>query len=411
MKNLFSQTPGNKLLFGISTAAHHVEGNNRYSDWWHFEKELTGGVSSGIACDSYRQYKRDRKILQQLNCSAYRFSIEWSRIEPKRGKFSQKAMDHYIEVIDDLRRAGIEPILTLHHFTNPLWFENSGGWENAEATFYFRRFVDFVLPRLGDKVRYFTPINEPNIFVFNKYLVKVWFPYKQNFRIAGLVFRNLAKAHCDAYEVIKKYQPGAFVGTCVQSLDIRAIPTVWWPINLTVAGVGNYLFNHLFYHLLNGKYDFVGLNFYSTYRVGFKGLIPTPHIDPHPLKNGKLRMESHPKRLLSTLRAVSRYGKPIIITENGKLTQNDAERAGYLRDVFEVMRSAISEGVSLLGYLHFTHIDSFEWGLGFGPKFGFFEHDRKTQKVSAKPSAKVYAELISKFVTWHKNNNAGVFNK
>lgn len=385
------------FLIGIATAAHHIEGNNQWSDWWQYEQFLTGGVSSGEACNSYVEYVRDRKLLQQLGCNSYRFSLEWSRLEPSEGKFDTQAIEHYIAVINDLKNHGIEPILTLHHFTNPLWFEQSGGWQRHDAPQIFLKFVKFVLPFLKT-TKFFTPINEPNIYVSNKYVGGVWHPYVRNPIKGFKVLVNLATAHKGAYALIKQVIPEAKIGSCVQLVDIGGLRSIWWPLNQSVAGAGAFIFNHLFYLLIAPCMDFVGLNFYSSYSLGLPSLSPWPRIVPHPVTSGKLTMISRPRRLLSALRSVSRYGKPVMITENGKLTENDAERSIYLKAVFAIMRDAIAEGIPLIGYQHFTHMDSFEWGFGFGPQFGLFSHDPVTHEVKAKPSAKVFRELAASFL-------------
>ncbi len=395
------------FLIGISTAAHHIEGNNTHSDWWLHEQELTGGVSSGEACNSYSQYKRDRKLLVGLGCNAYRFSIEWSRIEPEQGKFSVKEAKHYQQVIEDLVNAGIEPVVTLHHFTNPVWFENSGGWARSDATQVFLRFVTFVLPYLKDHVKFYTPINEPNVYVGNKYTAAVWHPYEKDFFKTIRVLRNLANAHMQVYQLLKTSNPDVKIGSCVQHVDLVGIMSIWWPVNLILAGIGAFVFNHLFYLFIGNNIDFVGLNFYSTYGLGCTGISLFPKLVPHPLQDGKLQMTSKPDRILTALRSVSRYGKPIMITENGKLTANDIERSQYIKDIFEALRRALLEGMPIFGYLHFTHIDSFEWGLGFGPQFGLYSHNPKTHEIKPKPSSKIFSTLTSSFHHWHQSLNRG----
>ncbi len=400
------RTRGEKQTFfiGISTAAHHIEGRNIHSDWWQYEKELTGGISSGRACDSYRQFRRDRKVLQHLGCNSYRFSIEWSRIEPREGVFVEKEIHHYCEVIDDLLVHGIEPIVTLHHFTNPLWFENSGGWERSDAPTLFVRFVSYILPFLNSRVRYYTPINEPNIFTGNKYLGGIWHPKKRSIRASWEVIRNLARVQRDVYTMIKQANRNARVGTCVQSLDLQGLHSIWWPVNIAAAGIATFFFNHFFYLLIGDAFDFVGINFYSTFHIGLRGILSGPAIIPYPITDGKLTMQSEPHRFLVALRAVSRYGKPIMVTENGKLAEDDEVRSQYVTAIFSVLRQAIREGIPLIGYQHFTHYDSFEWGFAFVPKFGFYKHNPRTQKIRAKPSATVYHNLIDSFQTWYKDS-------
>lgn len=363
---------------------------------------MTGGISSGEACNSYKEYKRDRKLLQELACNSYRFSIEWSRIEPQRGRFLRKEIQHYIDLIDDLVGHGIEPVVTLHHFTNPEWFEASGGWARDDAVEIFMVFVRKILPHLASRVRYLTPINEPNIYASNKYIAGVWHPYRRRPDLGWKVLNNLARAHRQIYKLVKAEYPQMEVGTCVQTVDIVGKFSVWYPLNLIAAGIGAFIFNHLFYFLVGGDMDFAGLNFYSTYRVGLAGVPPKVCLDPSPIEQGVLTMRSEPHRLLTYLRSVSRYGKPIMITENGKLTEDDNERVDYLQGIFAILKKAVAEGIPLIGYQHFTHLDSFEWGFAFVPKFGLFSHEIHTHKIQPKFSARTYLQLIGEFENWHK---------
>ena len=191
------QFPKN-FMWGATTAAHQVEGNNTNSDWWEWEQAGGGTEPSGAACQHYELYEKDFDLVQSLHHTAHRLSIEWSRIEPSEGSFSTDALSHYRKVIVALRKRDIEPIVTLHHFTNPLWFTQKGGWQNRRAHIYFVKYVERVVNDVGHLVHYWITINEPYIYSYYSYLCGDWPPEKKSFSQAMQVAHNLLKAHSAA---------------------------------------------------------------------------------------------------------------------------------------------------------------------------------------------------------------------
>jgi beta-glucosidase len=213
-------TNQNHFLFGAATAAHQVEGNNFNNDWWKYEQ-----TPSGKACNSYVLYKEDRKALQKMGCNAYRFSLEWARIEPQPGEFSAEAIQHYHDVIDDLLTHGIEPVVTIHHYTNPVWFEDYGGWADNKCLVDFERYATYVAKEYGHKVKYWITINEPNIYTVSKYISGHWYPYVRNIFVAIKVFHNLIAAHKIAFAALKRANHQSMVSLCMQYIVIAPIKT------------------------------------------------------------------------------------------------------------------------------------------------------------------------------------------
>lgn len=401
------QLGGSKFLFGAATSAHQVEGDNVHSDWWQFEKDYTGGVSSGKACNSYELYKEDRKLLQKMGMNSYRFSIEWSRIEPNQGQFDEEAMQHYVDVIDDLIAHGIEPIVTLHHFTNPLWFELLGGWEMNRTVSYFSRYVEYVLLKLAGKVRYYITINEPNIYIYSKYLVGAWHPGEHSFPKAYKVAKRMLATHKAAYKLIKQYRPDAMVGLAVHHTVFESRKNEMFPINALLTGLLNVLMNFHTYNMLWRKHlDFLGLNFYTRTKVSISLQdVVRLRIDPELYKDQTMHFLQYAEDFLLAINALKVYDLPILVTENGVLAARDEIRVDYLQKVFRVMEQARADGAKLIGYQHWSLLDNFEWGYGFEPKFGLHEVDLNTFERTPKPSAKVYADLVAK---WRKDYGDGV---
>jgi len=191
------QFPPN-FLWGAATSSYQVEGDNRNSDWWHWEKR-SGKENSGVACRHYELYLEDFNLAYSLNHNAHRLSLEWSRLEPRRGKFLYQELKHYLDVISALRERNIEPIVTLHHFSNPLWFAQAGGWQNKECVKSFLRFSKFVVEALADKVRYWITINEPLVYAYHAYVLGVWPPEIRSVSKAMQVENNFLIAHVKAY--------------------------------------------------------------------------------------------------------------------------------------------------------------------------------------------------------------------
>jgi beta-glucosidase len=413
------------FLWGASTAAHQVEGDahNQWSEWeranaqrlaatahhrllsvakkylgWDVAWEDVKAVAenpenyiSGNGVEHYRRYKEDFALLKGLNMNAFRFSIEWSRIEPEEGKWDAEEIEHYRQYIAELKRLGIEPVVTLWHWTMPVWFTGKGGFEKRQNIRYFERFVAKVADELGGELTYVIPLNEPNVYVFASYLIGQWPPERRNVALGLRVYHNLMIAHRRMYLVLKHRYPHIQVGIATALGDVQpAAPRN--PFSHFAAGTMAYIQNWWFLDRIRGTLDFVGVNYYMTSYITWRGRAQYP---PSPKSDAGWYME--PAGIGRILTATwQRYRRPIIITENGLADAQDKYRKWWLEETIAAMRRALASGVDLRGYLHWSLLDNFEWAFGWWPKFGLVAVDRKTMKRTIRPSARWLAGQIKR---------------
>ncbi|HEY2068123.1 MAG TPA: family 1 glycosylhydrolase [Rhizomicrobium sp.] len=392
------------FLWGTATAAHQVEGGNTASDLWLMEwmKDSLFEEPSADACDHYHLYERDIALLKGLGFNTYRFSIEWARIEPVEGFFSQAALDHYRRMIAFCLSIGVAPMVTFHHFTAPLWFTRDGGWENAASVDRFARYCEKAAAALGDLIPYICTINEANIPIMVTMMrqavgiaggggkreralaeaarlcggeVGKFSPYLSGDGIASAP--NLIAAHRKGYDIIKGLSDAA-VGITV-ALN-----------NFQCEEGGEQLFKTAD-HAINGQFletlkgdDFVGVQTYTRVRFGAKGVLPPPEG----AERTQMGYEFYPESLEATIRqAAKESGCPVIVTENGIGTEDDTRRIAYTTRALEGVLRCIADGIDVGGYIHWSMLDNFEWLEGYRPKFGLIEVDRTTQARKPKPSA------------------------
>jgi beta-glucosidase len=387
-----------EFLWGAATSAHQVEGNNTFSDWWDWEQSLPTEKRSLDACDHYNKYKEDFDMLPLLGHTAHRLSIEWSRIEPREGFFDTSEIDHYKQVLKSLKDRNITVFLTLQHFTIPQWLAEKGGWENGKAVQYFERFVQEIVPELQQFVDFWITINEPGVYVGCGYLLGKWPPQKKSKISAFRVFWNLAKAHQAAYKIIHNLVPKAQVGIANNVATFghfhkHSLPETLFSLLLDIGG------NHTFYYMTGMEtHDFLGVNYYFNRYIGYKteeSRIPgVIDIAQSQKQVSDLGWEIYPQGMFEILMDLSDYKKPIYITENGIASTNDDRRVRYLLSYLQEIYHAISSGVDVRGYLHWSLMDNFEWADGFEPRFGLVEIEYKKQKRIVRPSAFVYREII-----------------
>jgi beta-glucosidase len=410
--NLFKK----KFLWGASTASHQVEGRTinqwsvwelenahrlaskvypklkKLSNWEDIEKHVhnPSNYVSGEGVDHYNRFKEDFKLLEGLNFNSFRFGIEWSRIEPAKGKWNQDEINHYHEYIDELIKRDIKPIMNIWHWTMPVWFTDEGGFTKAKNLKYFEEFVKKITDEYGSKLEYIITLNEPNVYASCSYLTGVWPPQDKNLVKFVKVFYNLSRAHKKAYRIIKKVNPSIKVGIANQVANIQAkrphnlfdeLSTKWM----------RYFWNWWFYERIRNYQDFVGMNYYFTDYYTGKIQKRNPEI---PLSDTGWYME--PEGLYPIiLRAWTRFKKPIIITENGVADSKDEYRQWWIDESILAMERALSEGVELDGYMHWSLLDNFEWDSGWWPKFGLIEVDRANDmKRTVRPSATYFAKRI-----------------
>lgn len=404
------------FLWGASTSAYQVEGGN-HSQWtvWelaraaqlaktadkrygHLPKwdEIKAQVKdpnnyvSGRGVDHYSRYEEDFKLLKKLNLNTFRFGVEWSRLEPEEGQWNQEALDHYRTYIEKLREMDIEPVINLWHWTTPVWFAEKGGFNKGANLKYFDRFVAKITDEYGHLFRYVLTLNEPNNYISFGYQLGTWPPGEKNILHAGWTYWNLVRAHRRAYRIIKRRYPETQVGIAAQLANIQAKH----PHNLfdeLSTKIMRYFWNWWFLRRIRRQQDFVGFNYYfSDYYTGlFKRENPKT-----PLNDMGWYME--PEGLYPLLlRIWSRYKKPIIVTENGVADAHDEYRRWWIEESIVAMERAMSEGVKIKGYFHWSLLDNFEWADGYWPKFGLVAVDREHgMKRTIRSSAKWFADKI-----------------
>jgi len=389
------------FLWGVATAAHQVEGGNRHNDWWEAEQRGKVPYRSGDACDHYRLYEADFDLLQAWGHNCHRFSIEWSRVEPEEGQWDSDAIEHYRQVIRALRIRNIEPVVTLHHFSNPAWFSRGGGWLRSDAARVFERYVVRVVEAFGSEVRFWITINEPTVYVLQGYVNGIWPPFEQGKRLkAARVLVALTTAHRKAYRAIKSRRPHAMVGFAHNALQVEPC-NAGRATDRVAARLRSYLLNGLIFRLIGASFDFIGLNYYTRccVRAGRRGMslvlgraCTTEHHRHQGAKNA-VGWEIYPRGLGIVLAEFARIGVPLFITENGVATDDDRLRCSFLDDHLQQVASAAHDGIKLLGYLHWTLMDNFEWHLGTGPRFGLVAVDPQTGARKSRPSAELFARI------------------
>jgi len=392
----------NNFLWGASTSAYQVEGGN-LNDWTKWEKANAGRLAkktktywqkwqrekfpemlepenylSGRAADHYYCFEKDFDLAKSLNHNAHRFSIEWARIEPREGKINQNEIEHYRQVLKALRQRGLEPMVTLWHFTLPLWLAKKGGWLNPKAPYYFDRYVKIISENLFNEVKFWSTINEPNVYASNSYYRGVWPPQRKSVFKYFKVLKNLARAHQLAYQSLHLIDLDCQVGISKNNIYFENIPLV------------DYFWNKYFLNKIKREQDFIGLNYYFHRRLGGN-------------KNkvvSDLGWEIYPEGIYRVLKDLKKYHKPIYITETGLADKDDSKREKFIKEHLTWVYQAIQNGVDIKGYFYWSLLDNFEWDKGFWPRFGLIEVDYlprrqagQTMERKIRPSALEYAKI------------------
>ncbi|MEI6498399.1 MAG: family 1 glycosylhydrolase [bacterium] len=376
------------FLFGSATAGHQIEGKNINSDWCDWEQfpgRIVDGSTSEVANDSWNKWREDIEMLESTHQNAYRFSIEWSRIEPNRGEFDQEAVEHYRQILIELKRKNIKTMVTLFHFALPKWVATTGGFLNAKTGKLFANYCEFIGRELGDVVDLWATINEPQTYALSGFLYGVHCPGKKNFLTALKIGRNLNKAHILAYKKLR-----SVVSNPVGVVENIAI---FEPANdnffdKTFVRIINYLATISFIAPISNHTDFLGINYYFKVHVGSN----KPRFAFIGERINDIGWGIVQDGLYTAIRQNQIWRKPIYITENGVADAGDVHRPKFLKDAFHYLEKAIRKGADVRGYFHWTLMDNFEWANGYTAKFGLFTRDRKPRK-----SAKVYRDLIDKY--------------
>ncbi|WP_328315480.1 glycoside hydrolase family 1 protein [Streptomyces sp. NBC_00388] len=374
------------FLWGASTAAHQIEGGNTNSDWWEFEHSQNPIVKepSGDACDSYHRWREDMDLLAELGFTDYRFSIEWARIEPSPGEFSRSAIAHYRRMVEGARERGLRPMVTLHHFTNPLWFAQRGGWAAAGSDELFARFLTAAAPIYATDVAHVCTINEPNIVTVMAAAQTALasgqaVSFTENPPAPDEATTDaLVRAHARAVETVKSLAPHVHTGWSIANLVCQPLPG-----SEDVADSFRHPRQDVFIEAARGD-DWLGVQAYTRTLIGPQGRLPVPQDAERTL----MGWEYYPQALGHALRhsASVSGGTPLIVTENGIATADDARRIDYTTGALDSLATTMREGIDVRGYFHWSALDNYEWGR-YAPTFGLIAVDRETFARAPKPSA------------------------
>ncbi len=388
------------FFWGASISSYQVEGGNIASDWYSWESEK-GLISSGQACRHYQYYHDDFSSAASLGHNALRMSLEWARLCPEPGSIDCRVREHYRDQVRDLKQLGLEPVVTLHHFTNPLWFAQKGGWAKTGNIDHFLRYVSEAAEMLlAENVRYFIIINEPLVYLYKGFIEGAWPPGESSLRLARRVLNNMVTAYCLAYQELK-----ARAGTRPVFISI-AKNMVWFSPcrkydlgqNSLFAGLRSRLFNYSLLDTLCGKnvLDFIGVNYYyrQYVKAGFGLLGRECREAHHPEQKNFLGWNVSAPGFLHVLVSLKRYSRPLLITENGTAEKDPAMYEPFLTGHIRALASAMAAGVDCRGYLWWALIDNFEWDQGFGPRFGLIDIDYQSFSRTIKPFARKYSQII-----------------
>ena len=413
------------FLWGAATSAHQVEGRNTANDWWRFEQRkgaIRGERSSGDACRHWELFDEDFARAAADGHNAHRLSFEWSRLEPARGQFDPGAVAHYHEVLASMRRHRLTPIVTLHHFTNPLWVADAGGWEVRDTVDRFEAFVRFCAKEYGAEVDWWCTVNEPEVYAFRGWSEGVWPPAVRDDSRALSVIANLLEAHGRAYRILKSEDRvdadgdgmAANVGFAKHYTQLEPM-RAWNPLDRLQAYFENRVFIEAVERApvdgtidlaipgarpvrralpeLKGTLDWYGLNYYTRWMV--RSLSPSPHVARRGAPTNDLNWEVWPEGLEEALMHAGRSGLPVLVTENGVADVYDVLRPWAIVGFVEAMHRALAGGVRVLGYLHWSLLDNFEWADGFHGRFGLYavDFEREERPRTRRASADVYARI------------------
>ena len=422
------------FLWGTASAAPQVEGgfdcDGRTPSIWDVakSKRIKNGENCHIACDHYHRYKEDVAIMKEMGLKSYRFSISWSRIMPKENDINSKGLQFYSDLVDELKKSGIEPLVTIYHWDLPLWVHKKGGWLSKKIIPLFKEFTKIVVDELSDRVTYWIPMNEPQAFIMNGYMQGAHAPFKHRYLALSKLTRICLFAHAESVNVIRKYAKlspkigiamaaGAFVpeNESEEEIDIArqktfymgigAMGNRWWGdpifIGKPVKVYNLYRTRKKDIPKIQVKLDFIGVNVYQPFQEGSWGNKPADV--PHDKKTS-LGWIIDGRVLYWTIRFFhERYGLPIMVTENGMADNDfvnkddkvhDEKRMSFISEYLANVKRAVNENFPVIGYQYWSIMDNFEWAEGYEPRFGMVHVDFKTQKRTLKDSALLYKEII-----------------
>jgi beta-glucosidase len=399
------------FLWGVSTSAYQIEGgiHNDWSEWersklriTRLQRKLASGQESlelrncqpedficGQACDSYNRYEEDLDLVKNLGCGAFRMGIEWARVEPAEGQFNMEEIEHYRRVLAAAKKRNLKIVLTLWHWTNPVWLVNKGGWANKKIIDYFIRYTELIVKELGEYVDFWIVLNEPMVPLTNGYLTGKFPPSKKfNIFCAVKMFKNLVRAYKKSYDIIHSFFPNTQVSV-TQLVSCFLPARKWCLVETFFAMIAKYFSNYLFLDRIKEKFDFIGFDYYFYHRVVWY----PPFKKNLNKKTTDMGWEIYPAGIYDVLKDLAKYNKPIYVMENGLADADDQERADFIINHLKYVHQAIRNGIDVRGYFYWSLLDNFEWAAGWAPKFGLYEVDRKTFKRTPRPSVEVYRDI------------------
>ena len=414
------------FIWGTATAAHQVEGNC-INNWSVFEKgenndgtpNITNYQQSGLACDHWNRYSDDIQLIKKLGVSHYRFSIEWSKIQPSIDTFDKNVMNHYSKMIDCLLKNNITPVITLHHFTHPIWFDKIGAFENIENIKFFVTYCEKIFKEFSNKVSFWCTINEPGVVATQGYFSGMFPPGKKNPQLAAVVLKNLLQAHVEVYHHLKNMHNGpkckiGLVKNINQFDPWRRWNIFDWLITKSVNQFFNYStidflkkgifkiripgLSWIYYKNKNAvnSIDFFGLNYYSHNHLKMQLSLNEPFALKFPNNDILTDMPYtiYGEGIYRAIQSVSKLNKPIFITENGIADSKDDKRKLYIEQYLYAVSKAIDKGYNIKGYFYWSLLDNFEWAFGYDMKFGLYNVNFKTQERTLKEGSKAFINIV-----------------
>lgn len=413
------------FLWGTASASHQYEGGNTNNQWYRWEQQgrILSGEQCGNAANWWEAAEQDFELAEQMENNALRLSLEWSRIEPVEGRWDSAALDRYRAMLTDLRRRRMRAVITLHHFTEPLWFADRGSFANEANLHFFKRYVAHVVEALHDLCDFWVTINEPNVYAFQGYSLGTFPPGEQHLVQAFQVLRNMIQAHVEAFYIIRRLQPEAQIGYCLHyrlfdpanvfSLLDRGVAYLqdncfnWAALQASENGHFVFPTNMLLTPIARaaGARDYHGINYYTREMVRFDPSIPSEAFGRRLIRRGAVCNdpgldhsfgEIYPEGLYRVLKSVYRRtqgNKPLYITENGFSDSIDDRRPRAILEHLVMVYRALSEGIPVRGYFHWSLVDNFEWNNGWHARFGLIEIDPLTQERTPRRSASMFGEI------------------
>lgn len=381
------------FLWGVSTSSHQVEGGND-NDWTRWEQagRVAGGERSGKASHHWQRFDEDYELFDRLHINAYRFSLEWSRIEPDPGRFDDDALNRYRTMIQRMVDRGWTPVMTLQHFTLPRWQADAGGIFAPGLIADFRRYLDRVLDAVGDLVDLYITVNEPMVWAVMSHVTGDWPPGNTSIRLGLAAGDRLARLHRTLYRHLKRQKPEALVGVAHHFIAFQPLTSrVRDRIDTRVA---DWLFHWRFLRKVRGHQDFIGVNYYSRQWIHCAGGL-RPLMAREGVPTTDMGWEIYPVGLEEWLVRLKRFDRPLIVTENGIATGDDAVRERFIRDHLDAIARAQRRGAPVRGYFYWSGLDNFEWAEGFRPRFGLIEVDYATGERTPRPSARAFGQWIA----------------